>query len=140
MGAVNCRWSRSGIAAAPLSGLVRLRRLRACDSGDAVLAHDSCDPAPADFGALHLQLLGDPLCAVSRIGRVYFGDQLKKLFVVALAGGSSPFGSGPAEVAGVIGGEDPADPPGRESVAELVDEREAFPCGRVMNQGLGRFA
>ncbi|MBR7838992.1 hypothetical protein KDL01_37335 [Actinospica durhamensis] len=39
----------------------------------------------------------------------------------------------------MIGGDDLAGPPGRESVVELVDEREAFPCRRVMNQGLGRF-
>jgi hypothetical protein len=39
----------------------------------------------------------------------------------------------------VIGRDDPADLPSRESVAELVDEREAFSRWRVMNQGLGRF-
>jgi hypothetical protein len=54
------------------------------------------------------------------MGRVQFGDPLKELFVVELPGGPGFLGSGPGEVIGVIGGDDPADPPGRESVAELV--------------------
>jgi hypothetical protein len=45
----------------------------------------------------------------------------------------------PGEVAGVVGGDDPADPPDCEPVTERVDEREPFPGRRVLDQGFGRF-
>jgi hypothetical protein len=73
-----------------------------------VLAHQPCDPAPADADIMAFELARDPFGPVGRVGGVDLGDPCEQFRLVGPTLAAAGLRPDPGVVVAVVGHEDPA--------------------------------